>query len=90
MQQERLVDLGPVGTSRLGHELGAATNSFVFVAPGGNHGSKISLLTAADQVTAWQAIETWVGTPRVTPPSLRSAPAVVEENDDVLKYRPRL
>ncbi len=41
--------------------LGNATDSFKFIAPGGNHGSSIATLTEADQSTAVAAVLRWAG-----------------------------
>jgi hypothetical protein len=42
-------------------ELGAATDSYKFVVPGGNHGSVIAGLLPSDQQTALGALEAWTG-----------------------------
>jgi hypothetical protein len=42
-------------------ELGAAADSFRFVAPGGTHGSAIADLTMADRATAYAALARWTG-----------------------------
>ncbi len=41
--------------------LGNATDSFKFIAPGGNHGSSIGSLTQADQTVAVDAVLRWAG-----------------------------
>jgi hypothetical protein len=43
-------------------ELGGAQDSYSYVAPGGNHGSLIASLSAADQAEALAAIGRWLGT----------------------------
>jgi len=45
-------------------DLGSATDSFLFTAPGLNHGASISDLTTDDQATALDALSRWTG---VTP-----------------------
>ena len=44
-------------------DLGGATDSFKFIAPGGNHGSSVTSLASADQSTATAAILRWAGVP---------------------------
>ena len=44
-------------------DIGAATDSFKFIAPGGNHGSSIATLTQADADTATAAVLRWAGMP---------------------------
>nr|MBA3394397.1 aminopeptidase [Deltaproteobacteria bacterium] len=44
-------------------DLGAATDSFKLIVPGGNHGSSISTLPSADQATAIAAVLRWAGMP---------------------------
>jgi len=41
--------------------LGAATDSFKFISPNGNHGSSIGTLAQADQATALAAVQRWAG-----------------------------
>lgn len=58
-------------------DLGSARDSHLFVAPEGNHGSKLLDLAEIDQTTAFDALATWTGvTPRLpsSPASLVSAP----------------
>ena len=59
-------------------ELGSASDSFLFTAPGLNHGASIADLTADDQATALDAIERWTG---VTPQAAaaRRRPALPPE-----------
>jgi hypothetical protein len=42
-------------------ELGAATDSFKFISPGGNHGSAIATLAGGDQAAAVAAVRRWAG-----------------------------
>lgn len=57
-------------------ELGQASDSFSFTAPGGNHGSSIGSLTSSDQQRAIKALERWLNTKYV--PMLRAGPVEVE------------
>ena len=41
--------------------VGNATDSFKFIAPGGNHGSSIATLNPSDQTTAVNAVMRWAG-----------------------------
>ncbi len=42
-------------------DIGNATDSFMFIAPGGNHGSSILTLGAQDEMTATEAVMRWAG-----------------------------
>jgi hypothetical protein len=42
-------------------DIGNATDSFKFIAPGGNHGSSIVTLNAQDETTATEAVMRWAG-----------------------------
>jgi len=44
-------------------DLGNATDSYKFIAPGGNHGSSIATLSQADADTATAAVLRWAGMP---------------------------
>src|SRR4029453_1519757 len=44
-------------------DIGAATDSFKFIAPSGNHGSSITTLTTANAETATAAVLRWAGLP---------------------------
>jgi hypothetical protein len=56
------------------YDLGAAADSFKFIAPGGNHGSGIGDLKAADKEMALSTLERWLGVTRVRTPSIPTAP----------------
>ncbi len=43
-------------------ELGGASDSYLFVDPGGTHGAHIGSLVAADEEEAWQIVARWAGT----------------------------
>ena len=51
-------------------DLGSAADSFLYIAPGQNHGASISSLAPDDQTAALATIERWTG---VTPSSARAA-----------------
>jgi hypothetical protein len=69
-------------------DLGAATDSFKYIAPNGNHGSTISMLPADERDEAMAAILRWAGVQArghfVMNPSVRTAEQVE------LERRPRL
>lgn len=46
--------------------IGAATDSFKFISPNGNHGSSIANLAQADQATALEAVQRWAGLATLT------------------------
>jgi hypothetical protein len=43
--------------------LGAATDSFKYTAPAGNHGASITSLTSADEAAAIATVLRWAGVP---------------------------
>jgi len=71
-------------------ELGAAKDSFLFVAAGRNHGAKLTGLTAAEKVTALDALERWMGAKATPPPAFGGGPRDFVAGDDDLAHRPRL
>jgi PS-10 peptidase S37 len=48
-------------------ELGQADDSFLFVAPGANHGAKIADLDPDDRAASLQALERWTGVEPISP-----------------------
>jgi PS-10 peptidase S37 len=72
-------------------ELGAAQDSFRFIAPGRNHGANLGGLTTADQAVALEAVERWMGA-KVTPPPMLGAGATAffGGDEEPIKSRPRL
>ncbi len=73
-------------------ELGAATDSFVYVAPGRNHGSNLSALAATDKTAALATITRWMGAPITNPPALvaGTSNALAGDEDGITVRRPRL
>ncbi len=71
-------------------ELGGAQDSFRFMQPAGNHGSRILGLTEADQATAITALETWMGVD-IVPPMMAAPgkPAWAAEPADPMDDRVR-
>jgi hypothetical protein len=67
-------------------DLGDASDSFLFVAPGLNHGASIADLTSDDQATALDALERWTG---VSPRARRSAATAIPREPMPLDLRPR-
>ncbi|WP_245913886.1 hypothetical protein [Nannocystis exedens] len=55
-------------------ELGDAADSYVFHAPGGNHGALIADLADADRAAAVAAVEAWAGTRARSDGAVRPAP----------------
>jgi hypothetical protein len=52
--------------------LGAALDSYTYVAPGGNHGARLGTLAAADKAKALQTLSRWLDSPVVVAPMLRA------------------
>ncbi len=65
-------------------DLGSATDSYKLVVAGGNHGSRISLLAAADQALAVAALRRWAGVSSVAAKPV----IVVDELPPVPRLRP--
>jgi hypothetical protein len=55
-------------------ELGDATDSYLFVDPGGTHGSYIRTLEPEDQETALAVLQRWTGVTPVMPTTAKEAP----------------
>jgi hypothetical protein len=55
-------------------ELGDATDSYIFVDPGGTHGSYIRTLEPDDQETALAILQRWTGVTPVMPATAKEAP----------------
>jgi hypothetical protein len=70
-------------------DLGGATDSFKFVAPGGNHGSSIASLVDAEQTTAVDAVLRWAGRPSEKPGERVPAHEPTVERDEFLARRRR-
>lgn len=61
----------------------AAHDALRFVSPGGNHGTRIVSLEAADRTTATAKLEGWLATPALP------QPALMRRADDVVEREPR-
>jgi hypothetical protein len=71
-------------------ELGAAKDSFVFVAPEKNHGARLAQLAGPDKQSALATLTRWMGAPITMPPALQAvAPDFVAGDEEILR-RPRL
>ena len=55
-------------------ELGDASDSYLFVDPGGTHGSYIRTLEPEDQETALAALQRWTGVTPVMPTTTKEGP----------------
>lgn len=67
-------------------DLGAATDSFKFIAPAGNHGSSITSLSAEDSATATATVLRWAG----VSPAKRTPPTgerTVEQDEFANRHR---
>ena len=70
--------------------LGGATDSFVYVAAGKNHGAKLTGLTTAEKQAALSTLERWMGATATNPPALAAGPRDFTAGDADLENRPRL
>jgi hypothetical protein len=70
--------------------LGAARDSFVYVAAGKNHGAKLTGLTSAEKQTALSTLERWMGATATNPPALVGGARDFTAGDPELEGRPRL
>jgi hypothetical protein len=64
-------------------EIGASGDNHLYIAPGGNHGSKLTTLKDADRTEALSILQRWLGVPPVMPTEAASA---FDDED----FRPRL
>jgi hypothetical protein len=48
-------------------EIAAGNENYLYVAPGGNHGSNLARLTADDRAAALALLQSWLGVPPVMP-----------------------
>jgi hypothetical protein len=64
-------------------EIGSSGDNHLYIAPGGNHGSKITTLKEADRTEALSTLQRWLGVPPVM--SAEAASAFDDES-----FRPRL
>ena len=71
-------------------DLGAATDSFRYVAPGGNHGSSIRTLAPDDQAAATATVMRWAGVSARVAGPLVFAERTAEEADLAAHRRPAL
>jgi hypothetical protein len=62
-------------------DLGAATDSFKFIAPAGNHGSSIANLSTDDAATATAAVMRWAGLSARTKPHLDPHERTLEQEE---------
>jgi hypothetical protein len=69
-------------------DLGAATDSFKFIAPGGNHGSGIGSLATADENTAISAVLRWGGVAQ-SKRTARTTELTTEQEELALRRRRR-
>jgi hypothetical protein len=69
-------------------DLGAATDSFKFIAPGGNHGSGIGSLTTADENTAIASVLRWAGVPQ-SKRTAKTSEQTTEQEELALRRRRR-
>lgn len=68
-------------------DLGAATDSFKLIVPGGNHGSSIAALPSADQATATAAVLRWAGMPAAIHKKRLGGPERTAEEEDLAAHR---
>jgi len=68
-------------------DLGGATDSFKFIAPGGNHGSSILTLTNADADTATAAVMRWAGMSARSKARLDTGEVFLEQDELALRRR---
>lgn len=66
-------------------DLGAASDSYKFIAPGGNHGSSIGDLAAGDQALAVETVLRWVGSASAKP--RRSYERTLEADEFARRHR---
>jgi hypothetical protein len=70
-------------------DLGAATDSFKFTAPGGNHGSSISTLSSEDEAAATATVLRWAGLSAKAKLHLDTEERTTEQEAFVLRNRRR-
>jgi hypothetical protein len=70
-------------------DLGAATDSFKLIVPGGNHGSSIGALPSPDQETAVAAVLRWAGMPAALQRrvAVGATTEITAEQEDLLQHR---
>jgi hypothetical protein len=68
-------------------DLGAATDSFKFIAPNGNHGSSITTLNDADEAAATAAVLRWMGVATKSKGRLDTGELTVEQEELALRRR---
>ncbi len=68
-------------------ELGAATDSFRYIAPGGNHGSSITTLAADDEAEAIATILRWADVPAMFSARMHSGEYTLEQEAFDLRLR---
>ncbi len=70
-------------------ELGQATDSFKFIAPGGNHGSSISTLTSGDEATATATVLRWANVSASSKRQLDPEELTTEQEELAHRHRRR-
>ena len=68
-------------------DLGAATDSFKYIVPGGNHDSSIAALPAADEATATATVLRWAGVQALVHGPAFAGPEMTAEQEDFLERR---
>jgi hypothetical protein len=71
-------------------DLGAASDSFKFIAPAANHGASIAALTDADESAATATVLRWAGIAEVaehTRSRLKTGERTVEQEELELRHR---
>jgi len=63
-------------------DIGAATDSFKYIAPGGNHGSSILTLNSTDEAAATATVLRWAGVPATFKSKLRAITERTTEQDE--------
>lgn len=70
-------------------DLGAATDSFKFTAPAGNHGSSISTLAGQDEASATATVLRWAGLSAKSKRHLDTEERTTEQEELALRHRRR-
>ncbi len=70
-------------------ELGDATDSFKYVAPGGNHGSSITELASEDAAAATATVQRWAGVSAMAKRQLDAAERTLEQEELAARRRRR-
>jgi len=71
----------PYGAEQFRPARGAKHDSYVFTAPGANHGATVSQLTADEKAKATQRIKAWAGVSTATPKPLAAYDARLDRRD---------